>query len=162
MKANGDLVTTLWEMRTDLITYCRDILEETGLEVPATFDEWLAAAEAVRALNCPVTLRFGCGLCSSSVADNRPKPLSTPSSSGRKLDTCRARSSRRAPSLVGWRPLACRHRHVTRIKSRRSVRIAGCDTPTRTCGELSRYRACQDMQQQNLLRGGKYTQAPSN
>lgn len=47
MKVNGELVTVLWEMQTDLIYYRSDVLEEAGLEVPATFDEWLAAAEAV-------------------------------------------------------------------------------------------------------------------
>ena len=47
MKVEGKLITILWEMQTDLVYYRKDVLEEAGLEVPNTFDEWLAAAQAV-------------------------------------------------------------------------------------------------------------------
>lgn len=47
MKVEGDTVSVLWEMQTDLLYYRKDLLEEKGLEVPKTFDEWLKAAEAV-------------------------------------------------------------------------------------------------------------------
>lgn len=47
MKVNDELVTVLWEMQTDLIYYRQDVLDEAGLDTPSTFEEWLAAAEAV-------------------------------------------------------------------------------------------------------------------
>jgi multiple sugar transport system substrate-binding protein len=47
MKVQGKTVTILWEVQTDLLYYRKDILQEHGLEVPKTFDDWLKVAEVV-------------------------------------------------------------------------------------------------------------------
>lgn len=47
MQVEGDTVTVLWEMQTDLVYYRKSLLEAAGLEVPTTFEEWEAAAAAV-------------------------------------------------------------------------------------------------------------------
>lgn len=41
------LVAIPWEMQTALVYYRRDVLEDAGLKVPNTFEEWLAAAAQV-------------------------------------------------------------------------------------------------------------------
>ena len=47
MQVDGQTVTILWEMQTDLVYYRKDLLEEAGLEVPTTFEEWEEAAAAI-------------------------------------------------------------------------------------------------------------------
>lgn len=47
MQVGGDTVTVFWEAQTDLLYYRKDILEEQGLEVPETFEDWAKVAEAV-------------------------------------------------------------------------------------------------------------------
>lgn len=47
MRVDEETVTVLWEMQTDLIYYRKDLLEQAGLEVPETFEEWEAAAAAI-------------------------------------------------------------------------------------------------------------------
>ncbi|WP_326550411.1 ABC transporter substrate-binding protein [Micromonospora sp. NBC_01813] len=47
MKVDDQTITVLWEMQTDLVYYRKDLLEQAGLAVPTTFEEWAAAAEAV-------------------------------------------------------------------------------------------------------------------
>lgn len=47
MKVDEETVTVLWEMQTDLVYYRKDLLEEAGLEVPNTFEEWEQAAAAI-------------------------------------------------------------------------------------------------------------------
>lgn len=47
MQVDDATVTVLWEMQTDLVYYRQDLLEQAGLEVPTTFEEWEAAAAAI-------------------------------------------------------------------------------------------------------------------
>lgn len=47
MEVGDETVTVLWEMQTPLMYYRKDLLEQAGLEVPTTFEEWEAAAAAV-------------------------------------------------------------------------------------------------------------------
>jgi multiple sugar transport system substrate-binding protein len=47
MSVDGELVTVPWEAQTILVYYRKDLLEEAGLDVPTTFNEWTAAASAV-------------------------------------------------------------------------------------------------------------------
>jgi multiple sugar transport system substrate-binding protein len=47
MRVDDETVTVLWEMQTDLVYYRKDLLEQAGLEVPTTFEEWEAAAAAI-------------------------------------------------------------------------------------------------------------------
>jgi multiple sugar transport system substrate-binding protein len=47
MQVDDATVTVLWEMQTDLVYFRKDLLEQAGLEVPTTFEEWEAAAAAI-------------------------------------------------------------------------------------------------------------------
>lgn len=47
MQVNDQTVTVLWEMQTPLMYYRKDLLEEAGLDVPQTFEEWEAAAATI-------------------------------------------------------------------------------------------------------------------
>src|SRR5690606_2660347 len=47
MQVNDETVTVLWEMQTPLMYYRKDLLEEAGLDVPQTFEEWEAAAATI-------------------------------------------------------------------------------------------------------------------
>ncbi len=47
MKVDDEVVTVLWEMQTDLVYYRKDLLEQAGLPVPETFEEWEEVAGAI-------------------------------------------------------------------------------------------------------------------
>lgn len=46
-KSGNDTITILWEMQTDLIYYRKDLLEQAGLAVPDTYEDWLVAAQKI-------------------------------------------------------------------------------------------------------------------